>query len=193
MVTESTTRSTFIESTFNQQEATMPFSTYKDMESQAIKKGDFQLARQILHSACEQLEGENDKQAHLIELMSHIADTYVNEANYELAKSWYQKALMRSESLHGTHALSSICLMSKLAQVNVLQRNMDDFHKYLNNLQLAYLLTTGENTSTLLDPLGDLSWALCVKGYIAEVKSVNSLIAQIKQLEEEYKLESGVA
>src|ERR1700677_3837814 len=106
---------------------TPPSVSCIDIGLQASKKGDFQLARQMLHAACEQLEGQDDKQPRLVELIIDIADTYINEGNYDLAKSWYQKALHRSELLYGTNTLQSACLMAKLAQVHVLQKDLTEF------------------------------------------------------------------
>lgn len=152
---------------------------------QAGKKGDFQLARQMLHTAMEQLEGHEDKQSRLIELITDIADTYLCEGSYDLAKNWYMKALHRCELLQGTNTLQAACLMARLAQVCALQSKMTEFQKYLDNVLRAYLLTPEEDISILLNPLIDLSWALCIRKCVAEVQPINDLIALIKQLEEE--------
>jgi tetratricopeptide (TPR) repeat protein len=163
------------------------FVSCLELGLRAGKKGDFQFARQMLHSACEELLGCDDQHPRLIELMADIADTYLAEENYDLAERWYQKALHRSELLRGANALQTVCLMVKLAEVNVLQEEFAEFQKYMDGIQRAYFLTLEESVSILLFPLTDLSWALCIKGRIAEVKVVNSLIAQIRQLDEEDK------
>ncbi len=169
-------------------QSTAPISSI-EIGIQASKKGNFQLARQMLHSALEQLDNHDDKQPRLVELITFIADTYLNEGNYDLAKQWYMKALKRCEILQGMNTLPAACLMAKLAQLHVLQSNMSEFKKYFESVQHIYLLTLEENISVLLDPLTDLSWALCIKKHIEEVQPVNKLIVQIKQLEEENKLE----
>jgi tetratricopeptide (TPR) repeat protein len=157
---------------------------------QASKKGDFQLARQMLNTAIEQLEGKAEHQLTLIELTTNIADTYLNEGRYDSAKEFYAKALHRSELLHGAHSLQGACLMARLAEVNVLQSEMNEFQRCFESLQRAYLLAESDtNVSRLLGALIDLSWALCVRGhFVEEVKHVNTLVAQIRQLDEEDRL-----
>ncbi len=157
---------------------------------QASKKGDFQLARQMLRTAIEQLEGKPGQQNELIELTTSIADTYLNEGRYDSANEWYAKALHRSESLHGSHSLQGACLLARLAEVGVLQVEMTEFQKSFDSLQRAYLLAEDDaDISKFLGALIDLSWALCVRGhFVEEVKHVNNLISQIKQLGEEEKL-----
>jgi hypothetical protein len=114
-----------------------------------------------------------------------MADTYLREGNYAIAKKWYMKALHRCQVLQGPNNLQAACLMARLSQVYALQSNMTEFEKYLDNLIRIYLLTIDELLSDLLNPLVDLSWTLCVNRRLAEVRRVNHLIAQIKQLEEE--------
>lgn len=157
---------------------------------QASKKGDFQLARQMLRKAMEQLEGQAGKQPQLIELTTNIADTYLNEGRYDSAKEWYAQALHRAEISHGAHSLQGACLIARLAEVSVLQSDITEFQKSFETLQRAYLLAGDDvDLSNLLGALIDLSWALCVRGqFVEEVKQVNSLIAQIRQLDEEDRL-----
>jgi tetratricopeptide (TPR) repeat protein len=157
---------------------------------QASKKGDFQMARQMLRKAIEQLEGLHDKQSQLIDLTTNIADTYLNEGRYDSAKEWYAKALHRAETLHGAHSLQGACLLARLAEVSVLQSDMTDFQKSFDSAQRAYLLADeSSDVSNLLAALIDLSWALCVRGqFIEEVRHVNCLIAQIRQIDEEDRL-----
>jgi tetratricopeptide (TPR) repeat protein len=155
---------------------------------QASRKGNFQLARQMLHTAMEQLEGQEDKKPRLIELIINIADTYFNEGSYDQAKAWYGKALQSSELWQGTNTIQSACLIARLAELSVLQADMSEFEKCFENVQRTFLLSQESNVSALLGALIDLSWALCVQGRLAEVQPVNSLIAHIKQLEEEDRL-----
>ena len=160
---------------------------------QATAKGDFELARKMLHAAMEQLDGGENRQLRLIELIGNIADTYLHEGNYNAAKNWYQKALHRMEHLQGTNAIQSACLMVRLAQVNCLQSNMAEFKKYFDKVVRSYLLAPEESVNILLNPLVDLSWALCVRGCGDEVRPVNELITQIKELENEDKATVSIA
>jgi hypothetical protein len=154
----------------------------------ASRKGNFQLARQMLHTAMEQLDGDEDKQPRLIELIVCIADTYLNEGSNDQAKAWYSKAFHRIELSQGANTFQAACLMTKLAEVSVLQDDMTEFQKCFENAQRAYLFSEETDTASLLGSLTDLSWALCVKQHLAEAQAVNSLISQIKELKEEDRL-----
>ncbi len=155
---------------------------------QASKKGDFQKARQMFRAAIKQLEECANRPAQLVTLIVNIADTYINEGRYDLAKQWYTKALQNSELLPKHNVLQYACLMIRLAQLNVLQEDMAEFKKCFEIVERVYLLSQEADTSILLDSLIDLSWVLCVQKHLNEAQIVNSLIHQIKKLENEEKL-----
>ena len=102
-----------------------------------------------------------------------------------MASAWYIKALERSEHLHGKNTLQVASLLIRLSELAVLESNSDQYQKYFDLFTRAYLLTQEEDAFVLLDPLTDLSWALCVKGKLSQVQAVNTLISQIKQLQQE--------
>jgi len=79
-------------------------------------------------------------------------------------------------------------LMSRLAEVNVLQSRMPGFQNHFEELQRVYLLCEEIDLSPLLRALVDLTWVLCLQGHTTEVRAVNSLIEQLKQLAEEYRV-----
>jgi hypothetical protein len=70
---------------------------------------------------------------------------------------------------------------------------MSEFHRFFDHLQSAYLRSEETNVSKLLGALIDLSWSLCLQGQLTEVQTVNSLIGQIKRLEEEERFGIEVA
>ena len=172
----------------------------------ASKRGDFSTARQMLRSAIDQIENDLRKSAasdthkdidtdnkrsntgkidRLLELMTSIADTYLNESDYGQAKNLYEKTAERCVAEIGIASSQFACLMVRLAEVGILQSRLNDFQTYLQKAQQTYLLTKELNTASLLNALTDLSWALCVKGYLIEVVPVNNLIMQIKQVDKE--------
>ncbi len=155
---------------------------------QASKKGDFQKARQMFRAAIKQLEDDPNKQAGIMSLIVNIADTYINEGRYDLAKQWYTKALQNSELLPEHNILQFACLMIRLAQINVLQEDMSEYKKSFETVERVYLLSQEADTSVLLDSLIDLSWVLCMQRHLNEAQVVNDLINQIKRLEDEEKL-----
>jgi len=181
-----------MELTFGQTSLQSAPTSCADIGLRASEKGDFHFARQMLHVAIEQLHGQ-DKQSRLIELIADIADTYLHEENYDMAEIWYKKALNRLELSQQAETLQAACLMARLAQVHALTPRKSELTKYLDNLLRIYLLDSEANISILLGPLVDLSWTLCVSGFIAEVHTVNDLIAQVKQLSEEEKFAQIVA
>src|SRR5262249_3548340 len=113
----------------------------------ASERGDFQLARQMLHTAMEQLDSREDNQIRLVELISHVADTYLHEGNFDAAMNWYMKAFIRCELSQITNSMQAACLLARIAQVHVLRSEMVEFQKSLDNLMLAYLLTEEETLS----------------------------------------------
>ena len=137
-----------------------------EMGLQASKKGDFARARQMFRAAIKLLENRENNQTSLIALIVNIADTYLNEGRYETAKHWYTRAIQRSESLARKNILPFACLLTRLAQINVLQNNMPDFQKTFEDVQRVYLLSQEGNSAILLDSLIDLSWVLCVQGHL---------------------------
>ena len=159
-----------------------------DIGLKANRMGDFQTARHMLQTTLAQLEGDAAQEAQIIELTTYIADTYMNESNYDLANDWYVRALHRSQNFRGTNTLESACLMSRLAEVNVLQSRMPGFQNHFEELQRVYLLCEEIDLSPLLRALVDLTWVLCLQGHTTEVRAVNSLIEQLKQLAEEYRV-----
>jgi hypothetical protein len=145
----------------------------------------------MLRTACEQLEeaGETTNPSlRLIELTTCIADSYLNEGRYDSAKVWYTKALNYSELKDGKNSLPVASLLTRLAEVSVLQSDLSEFKKYFEDTERAYLLAKEPNTTAMLAALIDLSWALCLQNHLAEAQLVNKLIAQIKQIEEEKKI-----
>lgn len=159
-----------------------------DIGLQASKKGNFQLAKQMLHNAIEQFDGQEDKQGRLIELIVSIADTHLNEGSYDQAKEWYQKALHRLENEHAINSLPAAAIMARLAELGVLQRDMKEFQMHFDTLQRSYLLAPEVELSGLINSLVDLSWVLCSQKCVAETQAINSLIAQMKLIEEEDKI-----
>ncbi len=158
-----------------------------DIALQASHKGNFPLARQMMLRAMRELDGQVDKPARLIELITKIADTYVTEGKYDSARAWYTKALHRLEVWQGSNSLAVACVMVRLAQVCVWQFNMTEFQEYFDQVERAYLLSQDMDVSVFLDALIELSWALCIHECVNEVQLVNNLIAEIKQLEAESK------
>lgn len=160
---------------------------------QASKKGNYQYARQMLQMALEQKSEQTHEQPLLIELMTEVADMYLSEGRHDTAKEWYLKALQRVELVHGINTLCAPNLMTRLAEICVLQEDMAEYERYFDNVQRAYLLCEEADVSPLLDSLIDLSWVLCIRCQLVQVQSVNNMIAQIRQLEEEKKLGLAVA
>jgi tetratricopeptide (TPR) repeat protein len=162
----------------------------------ACKSGNYQFARQMLQTAMSQLEGEDEdveKSSRLIELTTDMADTYLIEGNFDLAKGWYLKALSHCELLQQANTWRSAGLMARLAEVHALNKDMSESQKYMDKLMHAYLLALDDNISSFLNPLIDLSWCLCVTGHVAEAQPVNDLIAQIRSLEHEDRLSISAA
>ena len=147
----------------------------------------------MLQTAIEQLEEseDEDKESRLTELVTYIADTYINEGSYSSAKDWYTRAFHRCEIFGGANTLQAACLITRFAEIGVLESDMKEFQKNFENLQRVYLLTEEGDFSALLGVLIDLSWVLCVQGQHREVQLVNRLISQIKQLQEEQRLLSA--
>lgn len=156
-----------------------------DIGLSACKKGNFELARQMLHHSIKELGEGADKEPRLVELITNIADTYLSEGKFESAWNFYMKAFQRLEMSQSLNSLPAAALMSRLAEISVLQDQMGEFAKQFDRLQRAYLTATETDASQLLTCLIDLSWSLCVKGQTVNASSVNKLIAQIKQLEKE--------
>jgi len=154
----------------------------------ASKKGNFEVARQMLRTAIEQFEGHEAELPQLIELITNIADMYLNGGTYASAKEWYAKALHHSELLYGGNSLNVACLTARLAEVSALESNIEDFHKFFQRAQRVYLNLEESKLSALLGVLIDLSWVLCMQGRVVEVKPVNEMIEQIKRMEEEDRL-----
>ncbi len=156
-----------------------------DIGLRAGQKGDFDTARRMMRTAMEQLNRHQDQLPRMILLTTYIADTYMNEGRYDSAKECYRKALQRAQGLHGINCLQAGCLMAKLAELCVLQAEISEFQRYFEQIMRVYLLSEEADSSVLLSALIDLSWALCLHGYIVEVREVNNLIAQIETLEKE--------
>ncbi len=155
-----------IKATLEKPKVAMKVPSCIEIGLQASKKGDFTRARQMFRIAMDQLPETKEKPAQLINLIIHTADTYMNEWRYDMAKQWYEKALHRSELLPVRKILQSGCLMTRLAEVNVLQKNMPEFKKCFEIVQRIYLLSKEADTSMLLNGLIDLSWVLCVQGHL---------------------------
>ncbi len=124
--------------------------------------------------------------------MKYTADTYLNEGNYASAKQLYEKALHCCWQNLRQNTLQAGCLMARLAEIGILQEDINEFQQSFENVERIYLLCQESDVSDLLHALIDLSWAASLQGYIDEIKSVNILIANIKQLEQE-KLFSSAA
>jgi hypothetical protein len=162
-----------------------PDSVLEQIGLQARESGDFQFARRVLQAAIKRLDDAHDNASRWIELVINVSDTYLSEGNTSPAKIWYMKALERSEQVTGKHTVQVAFLLGRLAQVAALDADAPEFENCFEQLTRAYLLSTEEDLSLLLDSLMDLSWAWCVKGNVKEVQRVNELIGQIKQLEQE--------
>jgi hypothetical protein len=161
--------------------------TLEKIGLRASKSGNFRFARQVLLSAIKRVEEDycQQKDSRWIELATNIADTYVSEGNSRLARSWYLKILERTGRLYGTTSPQAAVLMVRLAELAVLESNPEEYQSYFDLFTRAYLLWQEEDTSVLLDPLTDLSWALCVKGNVDSVQAVHSLISQINELQQD--------
>jgi len=147
---------------------------------QAGERGDFRTARQMFRAAVRHLAGTQDRRPRLIEIAIQTAHTYFHEACYDQAHAWYSKALHLSRALHGPNTLQAACLMSRLAEINVMQSSVHDFHNTFTNMERAYLLAKENDSGAFLLSLIDLSWALCVHGHTRQARTVNNFIAQIQ-------------
>ena len=173
------------ESAPNSAKESMSIPSSMDIGLEASRKGNFQMARKMFRAAIEQLEGQPDKQPRQVELITNIADSYLNEGTHDSAKTWYNKAL---EKLEPKNTLQAACLYGRLAEVNALMSEMGDFQKNFEHVQRIYLLCEETEISILLNSLMDLSWVLCIQGHLEEVKQVNNLINQIKLIDEEDRI-----
>jgi hypothetical protein len=167
-----------------------------DIGFRAYKAGNFQLARQMLHTAmCQSDRQDSGEERHsrLVELMTHMADTYLIQGNYDAAKNWYLKAHSRSELFPAPNTWQAAGLMARLTQVHVLLEDTNEFEECLDKLMHTYLLGLDGNISNLLNPLVDLSWTLSVTGHAVKAQPINDLIAQIKLLEHEDRFSTPAA
>ncbi len=155
----------------------------------ASKKGDFIVARQMFRTAIKHLTNNQESQSRLISLITNIADTYLNERRYDLAKQWYAKALKRNEFLPNKNNLQCASIIARMTAINVLQCDMKEFKKDFETVQRMYLLSVEADVSLLLNSLIDLSWALCLQRLTDEARTVNQLISQIKKLDDGMALE----
>lgn len=156
---------------------------------QASRKGNFQFARQMLQSAIDQIDDQQPgMQEGLLELIIDVADAYMREGRFESAREWYAKGLSRSQATIGCGSQFAIKLIARLAEISVLQEDTSGFNDHFESLQRAYLLCADANLSMVLNALIDLSWALCIRGNMPAVQTVNTMISHVKQLEEEERL-----
>lgn len=180
----------------------------------ACRRGDFSTARQMLRMAIDQLTfcPINTSETHsnaesqitlanggadtiskdystadnrLFDLMISVADTYLNEGNYEQAKHLYESTEKRLADAKSETTINYASVMLRLASVSVLQNNMTAFHKYFAKSERAYLMTKEADATSMLNALVDLSWVLSTHGHVNEVLPVNNLILQIKQIHKE--------
>jgi hypothetical protein len=156
--------------------------SYRDIGIKAMRNADFQMARQMLQGAINQLEGQGDEETSIIEIMINIADTYLQEGAFRQAKEWYARALNRSERFQGKNSILTASILGRIAEVHILEQDVPGFQNVFDCLQRVYLLTEETDMTALLNVLIDLSWALCVHHRHREVQLANKLIAEIKQL-----------
>jgi len=145
----------------------------------ASRKGDFQTARQMFRTAIRQLKGHANKQPCLLELISRIGKSYFNEGHYDQAGSWYRRALQVSERFYGANTLQAACIMARLADLHVLQRDLSGFEKAFDDIERIYLLSQERDTHQLLRLLIDLAWTLCIYAHPIEARRVNAFVAHI--------------
>lgn len=156
---------------------------------QASRKGNFQFARQMLQRAIDQIDdNEPGMQEGLLELIADVADAYMRDGKFESARDWYSKGLRRAEATSGAGSQFALKLIARLAEISVLQEDTSGFNDHFESLQRAYLLCADANLSMVLNALIDLSWALCIRGNMPAVQTVNTMISHVKQLEEEERL-----
>jgi hypothetical protein len=158
---------------------------------QASRQGDFVTARQMFRKSMNRLKalpepGTIDSQTRIIQLLTHMGDSYVKEGRYDLARRWYEKAWDKCGSKR-EHSLLLACLMAKLCKVRVLESDINGFQRYFEKLQSTYLLVQETDTSALLPALTDLFSSLSVNGHVMEAQVTDNLINQIKPLEKEVK------
>lgn len=152
---------------------------------QACRKGDFQTARLMFRKSMNRLKalpeaGTTENQTRVIQLLTHMGDSYVKEGRYDLAARWYEKAWGKCGS-KPEYSLLLACLMAKLAQAHVLQLDIKGFERYFEKLQRSYLLVQETDTSALLPALTDLSSSLSANGHVLQTQATNNLVNQIKQ------------
>lgn len=145
----------------------------------------------MLQTAMVKMADNEEAQGRLIELIVSVADTYLNEGRHDLAKEWYAKALQHAERHFGQHSMKVANITIRLAETSILQADMKEYERHFDYVQRIYLLCEDENISSMLGGLIDLSWAICVQGRTAEIRPVNELIEQIKQISAEDKILSA--
>lgn len=156
---------------------------------QASRNGNIQLDCRMLELDIEQIDAQSPElQKPLLELMADLADSYLREGKLESAKNWYIKALYRSEAAYGASSPCAIKAIARLAEISVLQEDVNEFNQYFESLQRAYLLCSDRDLSGALNALIDLSWALCLDANMPAVQVTNTMISHLKQLEEEERL-----
>ncbi len=151
---------------------------------EASRKGDFPTARLMFRKSINRLKAlpevdTIENQARIIQLLTHMGDSYVSEGRYDLAGRWYEKAWGICGSKQ-EHSLLLTCLMAKLANVHILASDIKGFERYFEKLQSTYLLAQETDTSVLLPALIDLSSSLSANDHLAETQATNDLINQVK-------------
>lgn len=167
--------------------------TCMELGLRANHKGHYQSARQMLRTAIQQLHQEDEKDPRITDLIITIADSYLKEGDHEKAKTWYCSALRRLDTLMDADTFQTAYTLSRLAEVCVLQSDMVEFSACIDQLQRAYLLSSETDASDLFGALIDLSWTLCLTERVAFLQPVNEMLQQIKQIEEEERLNVLVA
>jgi len=152
---------------------------------EASKRGDYKLARQMFRTSMHHVDEQDDNQIRAIELTTYIAETHLKEGNYELAEGWYLKALQLSDFDQRKSSLQSVFILAKLAKLQILNSNMTEFEKYMEQMERAYLLLDQKDLSGLLHVLMDTSWSLCQTGRLEYLRPINEIITQIMTMNEE--------
>jgi tetratricopeptide (TPR) repeat protein len=135
-----------------------------------------------------ELAVESDQDLGLIKLIAKIAHSYFQKGYYEKSRRYYLRALNKcysSETFKNSFLAASLLL--RIAESSTMRSIYYDFEQCIEQVKQIYLLAKDKDTSLLLNSLIDLSWALCLKGRLDEVRSVNNFINQIKATETDDK------
>lgn len=164
-------------------EAKQHIAALIDMGVEARKKGDLSRARRMFRVAIRKSMSCANSKAHVIRIAISVANTYLDETNYNLAEAWYKHALNLSLALYGDCNMQVACLLVKLAELNTLQGKFNEHRTLFERAQKVYLLSKSADVRVFRNCLIDLSWSLCVMNEASSAREVNQLIDQIEQTE----------